>query len=303
MRNLPALRNVESYCALIERECAKAPALAEKIHKIEEARRFQFIAKALSLRKAELNLARATVRLEKMTIDNHPPIPPKERYRGNTQHSMQGISQYKIWNMRKAYKGLTFEQVSKKADEAVENNKTPTRSMFLENREMPHRTKTTGNDERYTPKHIIELARNVMGAIDTDPASCHKAQKVVKASQYFTKEDNGLKQDWLGNVWMNPPYSINKIGSFVDALIMNIAKGHTTKAIVLTHNCTDTKWAHKLFKRADFICLISGRLRFSGPGIDDKGAPLQGQIIYGFKVNKNKFFSNFNKVGVCWKKI
>lgn len=59
--------------------------------------------------------------------------------------------------------------------------------------------------EHYTPPNIIEVARKVMGAIHLDPASCEKANTIVKADHFFTKEDDALTRPWAGEVWLNPP--------------------------------------------------------------------------------------------------
>lgn len=61
------------------------------------------------------------------------------------------------------------------------------------------------SQEHYTPSPIVEVARKVMGEIELDPASCEKANTVVKAKHFFTKEDDGLTRVWAGLVYCNPP--------------------------------------------------------------------------------------------------
>lgn len=63
------------------------------------------------------------------------------------------------------------------------------------------------SNEWYTPAKYIEAARQVMGSIDLDPASCALANETVKATTYYAKEQDGLSLPWYGNVWLNPPYS------------------------------------------------------------------------------------------------
>ena len=61
--------------------------------------------------------------------------------------------------------------------------------------------KTKGHDEWLTPKWLTDA----LGCFDLDPCS-----PVIRpwdtAKNHFNKNDDGLKRDWFGFVWLNPPY-------------------------------------------------------------------------------------------------
>lgn len=62
----------------------------------------------------------------------------------------------------------------------------------------PHVTNNSGNNEWYTPAEYVESVRKVLGAIDLDPTSCEVAQATVRASQFYTIDDDGLDREWQG---------------------------------------------------------------------------------------------------------
>lgn len=59
--------------------------------------------------------------------------------------------------------------------------------------------------EYYTPAEVISAARSVLGRIDLDPCSCEAANRTVGAQSYYTLLEDGLRQEWRGRVWVNPP--------------------------------------------------------------------------------------------------
>lgn len=60
------------------------------------------------------------------------------------------------------------------------------------------------SDDYYTPSWLFED----MGIrFDVDVAAPPGGVPWVPADRFFTKADDGLAQEWVGRVWMNPPYS------------------------------------------------------------------------------------------------
>src|SRR5258708_36466556 len=101
-------------------------------------------------------------------------------------------------------------------------------------------------NEWYTPSHYIEAAREVMGGIDLDPASCEFANRVVQATHYYTRETNGLTQPWRGRIWMNPPYGkteqahASNLEIFTRRIIEQYYLCNVTQAILLITPNTST---------------------------------------------------------------
>ncbi len=152
-------------------------------------------------------------------------------------------------------------------------------------------------NEWYTPGPIIKKACNVFGgAIDLDPASTALAQETVKARQYFDKDQNGLRQQWHGRVWLNPPYAKPLIGRFISKLLMEWNARRVSACIVLTHNYTDAMWFHDAVSAADVVCFTQGRIRFHEPG-GELAKPTQGQAIFYFGTEIAAFKREFGRVG------
>ena len=96
----------------------------------------------------------------------------------------------------------------------------------------------------------------------------------AKCENYFTIEDDGLKQDWSqhGNVWMNPPYG-REIIHWMKKAYEESLKGVTVVCLVPSR--TDTKWWHEYAMKGD-IEFIRGRLKF---GNSKNSAPFPSAIV------------------------
>src|SRR5229473_6358844 len=118
------------------------------------------------------------------------------------------------------------------------------------------------SDEWYTPANILDAVRDVLGTIDLDPASCPEAQATVQATRYFTIEDDGLKQEWRGRVWLNGPFSHPLNIRFVNKLIAEVASGRVSKAIMLV-NILPSAWLQEAITICSAVCFSRDRLRFT----------------------------------------
>lgn len=142
----------------------------------------------------------------------------------------------------------------------------------------------------YTPTDVIDAAKEVLGTIDLDPASDAAANEHVGASQIFTVEDNGLEQDWRGNVWLNPPYSYPQVEQFCDKALAEYQAGNIDQCIVLVNNCTDAKWFMRLAENCPMM-FSRGRFKFWNPG--HACQTRQGQALFYMGPDKAKFFKAF----------
>lgn len=157
------------------------------------------------------------------------------------------------------------------------------------------------NNNWETPQKYIESARVVMGSIDIDPASNDNAQKTVKAATFFTEENSGLEQDWIGNVWLNPPFGRGLARPFMSRLVQQLNDAHTEQAIVLTNNVPDTTWwSETIGKQCTMLCLPDHRISFIDPetGKRERGND-RNQLITYIGSNQAAFVAEFSQYGLC----
>lgn len=155
--------------------------------------------------------------------------------------------------------------------------------------------------EWYTPEKYLEAARKAMGSIDLDPATSSTAQRTVKATKFYTASNDGLLQEWAGNVFLNPPYKMPLIEQFCFKLCDEYEAGNVAQAVLLVNDNTDTKWWHRAASVASVICIHRGRISFYNTA-GDWSSPTNGQTIFCFGKAVARFVKAFQEFGICLKR-
>lgn len=128
---------------------------------------------------------------------------------------------------------------------------------------------SSASDEWATPQDFFDKLNEEFG-FTLDP--CANAEN-HKCDKYFTKEQNGLVQDWgTERVYCNPPYG-RGIGKWVAK-----CSRHNGLAVMLIPARTDTKWFHEyVYQKPNVeIRFVRGRLKF---GNSSNSAPFPSMVI------------------------
>lgn len=92
----------------------------------------------------------------------------------------------------------------------------------------------------------------------------------AKCAKYYTPEQDGLKQEWDGICWMNPPY-----GKTIGKWVKKAAKSKATVVCLLPAR-TDTKWFHEYIYGKAEIRFVKGRIKF---GNSKNIAPFPSMVV------------------------
>ena len=166
---------------------------------------------------------------------------------------------------------------------------------MVSTREVLHASATP---EWYTPVPYIEAARRVMGSIDLDPASCEFANRVVRASRYYTVAQNGLTREWFGNVWLNSPYgrqgNASVQGLWNECLLQEYRCGHVQQAITLVGCNPAQRWFAPLW---DYLACFPDRLIkfYNEQGVPDQ--PSHAHVLFYLGDRTQEFAQEFCAFG------
>ena len=100
----------------------------------------------------------------------------------------------------------------------------------------------------------------------------------AKCADYYTPEQDGLKQPWHGVIWCNPPYG-RGVGAWVRRALFAYVAGNTV--VMLLPARTDTRWFHDyIYNRKNVeVRFLKGRLRFGRGGEKSGSIPKHDRNI------------------------
>ena len=96
----------------------------------------------------------------------------------------------------------------------------------------------------------------------------------TKCKQFYSPISDGLKQNWKGICWMNPPYG-KEITNWIEKAHNEAQKGNCTVVALLPAR-TDTRYFHNFIYGKYEIRFLKGRVKFVGGA---SAAPFPSMIV------------------------
>ena len=130
------------------------------------------------------------------------------------------------------------------------------------------------SNEWATPQTVFDELNKEFN-FTLDPAA---TSENAKCQRFFTKEQDGLNQDWSGEtVFCNPPYG-REIGKWVEKCYTEHIK-HNITVVMLIPARTDTTYFHEYIYKRSEIRFIKGRIKFIQNGKEGDAAPFPSMIV------------------------
>ena len=125
-----------------------------------------------------------------------------------------------------------------------------------------------------TPWELFRAIERRYGTFDVDV--CADASNTKVPFAYYSVEQDGLRQQWRGQCWANPPYA-KEAGQFAAKALKEARRGATV--VMLTFVRSDTRWWHETVPHASELVLLRGRVSFERPGQKSAAAPMASCLI------------------------
>lgn len=122
-----------------------------------------------------------------------------------------------------------------------------------------------------TPPKLVKA----LGEFDLDPCTPINPP-FVHARMNFNINDDGLKREWFGRVYMNPPY-----GKGMEAWIEKLKNHGNGVALIFARTETKCFFNH-IWDDADAVLFVKGRIKFYNIDGEQKGTPGAPSIFIAY---------------------
>lgn len=140
---------------------------------------------------------------------------------------------------------------------------------------MSHWETNGASDEWHTPQYIFDALGE---QFHVDVAAPADGPMHVPCDWWFSKDEDGLAQEWSGLVWMNPPYGgRNSLEPWLDKFCDH------GDGIALVPDRTSAPWFQKAWKRCDAV-LFMPKVKFIRPDGSLGKSPSNGSALLAIGV-------------------
>jgi len=148
-----------------------------------------------------------------------------------------------------------------------------------------------------TPEWLVDPLADSIGGFDLDPAA--GAEPKPYAKDRYTKEDDGLAQDWYGDVWLNPPYGREFNEDFAKKTYEESRRDEVDSITALIPGSVETNWFQDYYGEADLLTFINGRVKFVG---EKDMSPSFPSVIatYGLENLNGDYFDALDSLGLVY---
>ena len=150
-----------------------------------------------------------------------------------------------------------------------------------------------------TPPWIVEPLSDSIGGFDLDP--CSGAEPKPYAENRYTVEDDGLAQDWFGNIWFNPPYGREENPTWAEKAYIESQRDEVKSITALVPASVETDWFQQNYGKADALTFLDKRVDFIGDS--DNGASFPSVICtFGLENLTGEYVSQLRQFGMFYPK-
>lgn len=143
-------------------------------------------------------------------------------------------------------------------------------------------------DTWLTPRWILDE----LGAFDLDPCAAAVNPSWVGAVRAFTKDVDGIRSEWAGRVFMNPPFSDTRPW-------IRKHSEHGQGISLVPAALESAIWRECVWTKARALLLLSGRTRFANPdGSTTTGRPLRSIALIAWSTQDAAVLSGSRIAGV-----